>query len=162
MNDPVPDTVLDAQTGALVTSAPDGPSALLDKFTVTKPQVTLVVDLSAPLTVVQGGELDYRLNVSNLSSHVLNGVQAVMTLPSGVDYIGDLSDMTTLQGQNDVVVTLGRLAAGESRTITVSSVAGEDLAAGAQLSASAVLRSATAQPVISNGVATSVIHFNGQ
>jgi uncharacterized repeat protein (TIGR01451 family) len=162
INDPVPDTVLDGQTGALVTSAPDGPSALLDKFTVTKPAVTLEVNLSAPVTVVQGGELDYTLNVSNLSSHALNGVQAVVTLPTGVDYIGGLSDAITLQGQNDVVVTLGRLAAGESRTITVSSAAGEDLAAGTQLTAKANLRSATAQPVASNTVATSVIHFNGQ
>jgi hypothetical protein len=162
INDPVPDTVLDGQTGALVTSAPDGPSALLDKFTVTKPAVTLEVNLTAPVTVVQGGEVDYSLNVSNLSSHALNGVQAVVTLPGGVDYIGDLSDSITLQDQNDVVVTLGRLAAGESRTITVSSVAGEDLTAGTQLSAKATVRSATAQPVPSNAAATSVVHFNGQ
>ena len=162
VNDPVPDTVLDGQTGAVVTSAPDGPSALLDKLTVTKPAATLVVQLAAPATVVQGGELAYTLHVENLSPYALNGVQAVVTLPTGVDCTDDMSDTVTLQGQNDVVVTLGRLAAGESRSITVNAVAGEDLAAGAQLSVKAAVRSATAQPVASNPATTSVIHFSGQ
>jgi len=75
--------VLDATTGALISSAQDSPSALLDTFTVTKPQVNLTVDLSAPASVVQGGELNYIFNVSNLSPYPLNGVQAVFTLPAG-------------------------------------------------------------------------------
>jgi hypothetical protein len=79
----------------------------------------------------------------------LNGAQAVFTLPAGVDYIGDLDDATTLQPPNAVVVTIGRLAAGESRTITVPTV-GEDLSAGTQLMASALVRSGTAQPVTAN------------
>jgi len=154
--------VLDTTTGALISSAQDSPSALLDTFTVTKPQVNLTVDLSAPASVVQGGELNYIFNVSNLSPYPLNGVQAVFTLPAGVDYIGDLDDSTTLQASNAVVVTIGRLAAGESRTITIPIVVGEDLPAGAQLPGSALVRSGTAQPVTANQQSTYVIHFNGR
>jgi len=161
INDPQPDTVLNAQ-GAMVSGASDGPSALLDKFTVTKPQVSLSVQVAAPTTVVQGGEVDYTVTVSNLSPYPLNGVQAVFTLPAGVDYIGDLSDTTSLQNPNNVVVTIGRLAAGENRTITVPAVVGEDLPAGTQLTTNALLRSATAQPVNSQPLTTFVIHFNGQ
>jgi uncharacterized repeat protein (TIGR01451 family) len=162
INDPVPDTVLNATTGALVSGSQDGPSALLDKFTVTKPQVNLRAELSAATAVVQGGELDYTFSVSNLSPYPLNGVQAVITLPAGVDYIGDLSDATTLQGQNTVVVTLGRLAAGENRQITVPTVVQEDLPAGTQLTANALLRSGTALSVNANAQSTFVIHFSGQ
>jgi len=162
INDPVPDTVLNATTGALVHGSQDGPSALLDRFTVTKPQVSLRAELLAPTTVVQGGELDYTFNVSNLSPYPLNGVQAVITLPTGVDYIGEVSDATTLQGQNTAVVTLGRLAAGENRTITVPTVVGEDLPAGTQLTVNGLVRSATALPVSANALISFVMHFNGQ
>jgi len=43
--------------------------------------------------------LDYTFSVSNLSPYPLNGVQAVITLPTGVDYIGEVSDATTLQAK---------------------------------------------------------------
>jgi len=162
INDQAPDTAPDTTTGALISSAQDGPSALLDTFTVTKPQVNLTVDLSAPASVVQGGDLNYIFNVSNLSPYPLNGVQAVFTLPAGVDYIGDLDDSTTLQAPNAVVVTIGRLAAGESRTITIPIVVGENLPAGTQLPGSALVRSGTAQPVTANQQSTYVIHFNGR
>jgi len=160
LNDPIPDTVLDPQTGALVKPATDGTPDLLDKFTVTKPQALIQVDLSAPAAVFQGGELIYSLDISNLSAYPLNGVQAVVSLPNDVDYTGDLSDSITLQGQNNVVVTLGRLAPGEARTVMLTTEAGEDLAAGAQLSATATIRSATALPVASNTATTTTIHFS--
>jgi len=67
-----------------------------------------------------------------------------------------------LQAPNAVVVTIGRLAAGESRTITIPIVVGEDLPAGTQLPGSALVRSGTAQPVTANQQSTYVIHFNGR
>jgi hypothetical protein len=161
LNDPIPDTVLDGATGVITTPAPDGTSDLLDKFTITKPQASISAQLSAPATVVQGGELVYTLELANISSYALNGVQAVVTLPSDVDFTGDLSDSATLQGQNQVVVTVGRLAPGESRTVTVMTEAGEDVSAGTALSASATVRSATAQSVTSNTATTTAIHFVG-
>jgi hypothetical protein len=162
LNDPIPDTVLDATTGALVKPATDGTPDLLDKFTITKPQASISVEISAPATVVQGGELVYTLNIANVSPYALNGVQAVISLPNDVDYTGDLSDSITLQAPNNVIVTLGRLAPGEARTVKVTTEAGEDLAAGTQLTASATIRSATALPVTSNSISTTAVHFTAQ
>jgi hypothetical protein len=162
LNDPIPDTVLDATTGALVKPATDGPSDLLDRFTITKPQASISVEISAPATVVQGGELVYTVDIANVSPYALNGVQAVISLPNDVDYTGDLSDSITLQAPNNVIVTLGRLAPGEARTVKVTTEAGEDLAVGAQLTASATIRSATALTVTSNSITTTAVHFSAQ
>src|SRR5260370_11373878 len=39
LHDPIPDTLVDPATGAVVTPPADGPSALLDKFIIVKPEV---------------------------------------------------------------------------------------------------------------------------
>jgi uncharacterized repeat protein (TIGR01451 family) len=162
LNDPIADTQLDPQTGAVLTPAADGTPGLLDKFTVTRPPADLSVQLVAPVSAVPGAELTYSINITNLSRYPLNGVQAVLSLPTGVDYTGDLNEGITLQNQNNVVVTIGHLASGESQTVALQAAVDENLSSGVNLAASATVRSSTAQPVNSNSVNTLVTAFSGQ
>jgi uncharacterized repeat protein (TIGR01451 family) len=162
LNDPVADTQLDPQTGTVLTPAADGTPGLLDKFTITRPAAAISVQLAAPVSAVAGAELTYSIDVTNLSRYPINGVQAVLSLPSGVDYVGDLNEDITLQSQNIVVVTIGHLASGESQTVTIDAAIDEDVSTGVSLAASATVRSSTAQPAASNTVNTLVTGFNGQ
>jgi hypothetical protein len=158
LNDPIPDTLIDPATGQIVSGPAEGTSALLDTFTVTKPEVegTLKAELSAPHTVTPGTVLSYTLSVSNRTGYALNGTQAVVTLPKGASFTGTLGDAVTQNGK-EVVVTIGRLEPEEIRSIQVEvkvpAVNDDD----AVLIASAKIRSATAMPVDSNDVRTRVL-----
>src|SRR4029077_19087230 len=71
LNDPIPDTLVDPTTGNVVTPPATGPSALLDKFVVTKPDLgdRLHVTLWAPHSVAPSAQLTYTLTVHNGSAH---------------------------------------------------------------------------------------------
>jgi hypothetical protein len=162
LNDPIPDTLVDPATGNVVSAPADGPSALLDKFSVTKPDLeeNLTVQLGAPGEAAAGGGIAFAVRLHNHSRYALNGVQVVLTLPHGVSFSGTLSDTLTLHG-SEVVVTLGRLAAGGEQTVDVAGTLAAGLAPGTVLRAHAVVRSSTALPVDSNETNTKVVGTSG-
>jgi uncharacterized repeat protein (TIGR01451 family) len=155
MNDPIPDTLVDPATGNVVTPPATGPSALLDKFTVTKPDLgdRLHVRLSAPHSAVPGGQLIYTLTVRNGSSHGLNGTQAVFELPSDVTFVSSPDGVATQVGDK-VVVTIGRLDPGGNATVHLQTQVNTNADSG--LRAKALLRSSTALSAPSNEVHTRV------
>jgi uncharacterized repeat protein (TIGR01451 family) len=155
MNDPIPDTLVDPTTGNVVSPPATGASALLDKFAVTKPDLSerLRVRLSASHSVVPGGQLTYTLTVHNGSSHGLNGTQAVFELPSGVTFVAS-PDGTATQLGNQIVVTIGRLDAGASAVVHLQTQVNAE--AGSELETTALLRSSTALSAPANEVHTSV------
>jgi uncharacterized repeat protein (TIGR01451 family) len=154
LNDPIPDTLIDPATGMVVTPPATGASALLDKFVVTKPDLSdsLRVHLSAPHSVVAGGQLTYTLNVQNGSSHGLNGTQAIFEIPSGVTFVASPDGGATQVG-NQIVVTIGRLDAGGRAVVHIQTQVN---VASTGLTATALLRSSTALSVPSNVVRTGV------
>ena len=158
LNDPIPDTILDGTTGALLTAPATGTPALLDKFTITKPDVrgSLVAQLSAPTTVQPNGELVFSVTVKNNSPYALNGTQVRLALPAGVTYSGT-SDLTTIQGK-DVVSTVGRLAPGAVQTLQISTTVSDSAKRGTVMWSAAAVTSGTALPVNSNVVSISVVH----
>jgi len=119
LNDPIPDTLIDPATAQVVTPAGDGTPALLDVFTITKPDVSgsLFTSVSAPSSVVSGGSIVYDIRVANDSPYALNAVQVVVALPKGLEFDGDVDARTTLQGRVNVVMTIGRLVPGEERNL---------------------------------------------
>ena len=131
----------------MVSAPADGPSVLLDKFVVTKPDLhdQLHVDLEAPRSVSPGSQFTYRLEVHNRSSYNLNGTQAVFNVPKGVT-VASSSDGTTTQIGDTLVVTIGRLAAGAATDIHLVVTANLGVESGDSLIASAVVRSSTALP----------------
>ena len=157
LNDPIPDTLIDPVTGKVVSQPAAGNPALLDAFTVTKPEVgeTLMTKLLAPRTASPGSVLNYTLSIDNRTGYPLNGTQAIVTLPQGVDFSGTPGDAITQNGR-EVVITIGRLEAAETRNVHVEvkipAAGNED----AMLVASASVRSATAMPVHTNDVRTRV------
>jgi hypothetical protein len=155
LNNPIPDTLVDPATGNVVTPPATGPSALLDKFVVTKPDLSerLRVRLSAPDSVVSGGQLIYTLTVHNGTSHGLNGAQAVFEIPSGVTFVSSPDGGATQVG-NQVVVTIGRLDPGASATVHLQTQVNSE--AGSELEATALLRSSTALSAPANEVHTTV------
>lgn len=156
VNDPIPDTLVDPATGNVVSPPADGPSVLLDKFVVTKPDLEdkLRISLQAPDSVKPGAQLVYRLTADNRSAYNLNGTQAVFNLPEGVSFVSSPDGSATQIGSS-VVVTIGRLAAGNSSDVhvVVTAGAGKD---DHTLSASAFVRSGTALPVQAEEVRTQV------
>jgi uncharacterized repeat protein (TIGR01451 family) len=155
LNNPIPDTLVDPATGNVVTPPATGPSALLDKFVVTKPDLSerLRVRLSAPDSVVPGGQLIYTVTVHNGSSHGLNGVQAVFEIPSGVTFVSSPDGGATQVG-NQVVVTIGRLDPDASAVVHLQTQVNAE--AGSELEATALLRSSTALSAPANEVHTTV------
>jgi len=155
LNDPIPDTLVDPATGNVVTAPVTGASALLDKFVVTKPDLSenLCVYLSTPHSVAGGGQLTYTLNVQNGSSHGLNGTQAVFEIPSGVTFVASPDGGATQVG-NQIVVTIGRLDASASTVVHVQTQV--NVTDGTTLTGTALLRSSTALAVPSNVVHTRV------
>ena len=154
LNDPIPDTLVDPSTGNVVSRPADGPSVLLDKFVVTKPDLEdrLRLDLHAPDSAAPGSQFTYRLAVQNGSSYNLNGAQAVFHLPDGVTLVSSPDGGATQVGDS-VVITLGRLAAGMGTDVhLVASVS----AGHGDLSASALVRSGTALPSDSTHARTHV------
>jgi uncharacterized repeat protein (TIGR01451 family) len=155
LNDPIPDTLVDPATGKVVSAPATGASALLDTFVVTKPDLSgsLRVHLSAPHSVVAGGQLTYTLNVQNGSSHGLNGTQAVFEIPNGVTFVASPDGIATQVG-NQIVVTIGRLDAGGSAVVHIQTQANAE--PGSELKAAALLRSSTALSVQANEAHTKV------
>jgi hypothetical protein len=153
VNDPIPDTLVDPATGNVVSPAADGPSALLDTFVVTKPDLEdqLHARLEAPESVRPGGQFTYRLRVENRSSYALNGTQAVFNLPREVTLVNS-PDGGAVQVGNSVVVTIGRLGAASSTDIRLN----VSVNLGGKLTASAFVRSSTALPTQADTVRTSV------
>ena len=153
LNDPIPDTLVDPATGNVVSAPATGPSALLDKFVVTKPDLSerLRVRLSAPDSVVPAGQLTYTLTVHNGSSHGLNGTQAVFEIPSGVTFVASPDGSATQVG-SQTVVTIGRLDAGGSAVVRIQTKVSAQ--AGSVLTATALLRSSTALSAPANEVHT--------
>src|SRR5262249_37129980 len=117
LNDPIPDTLIDPATGNVVTPPAQATSALLDKFTVKKPDLEeqLSIHLLAPRAVAANHGLTYTVVLHNDSRFSLNGTQVVLHLPNGVSVL-DAADNITQLG-DDAVITLGRLAAGEERKL---------------------------------------------
>jgi Calcineurin-like phosphoesterase/Purple acid Phosphatase, N-terminal domain len=155
LDDPIPDTVLDLSNGGKLLSPPAaGTPALLDKFTITKPEFLrdLHVALRADRNVQPDSQFTYTLDVRNGSGFALNGTQAVFRLSSDVTFLGSPDGLATTQFGNTVVVTLGRLASGGSTAVRINVLAG-----GSGLAiAEAELRSGTALPVYADRVATAI------
>jgi hypothetical protein len=157
VNDPIPDTLVDPATGQVVSAPANGPSALLDRFVVTKPNLEeeLRIHLDAPESVARGAQFTYTLRVENDSRYALNGTQAAFVLPGDVATLGSPDGGTTQIGQT-VVVTVGRLAAGARKDIHLTVALGPGAGKDDILSATAGLRSSTALPVESDEVRTRV------
>jgi uncharacterized repeat protein (TIGR01451 family) len=156
VNDPLPDTVVDPVSRTVLSGAGTGTSALLDKVTVTKPDISdaASLDFSAPKNLKSEDVIDYTLTFRNRSGVALNGAQAVVTLPVGVVFESASTGTATVRG-SDVVVSLGRLAGDSPVTLHVY---GRVLdSAPKHLDGQAILRSATALPV-SGGKATTNTH----
>jgi hypothetical protein len=157
LNDPIPDTEIDPVTGEVVSSPATGASALLDKWTIAKPEVSssLSATLSAPVSVAAGGGLSYVVHLNNHSQYSLNGTQVRLSLHDGLSFAGTAGQTTTVQG-DEVVVTIGRLAAGSTQDISIPTVVSSN--SGARIEAHATVTSSTASSVTTNGVTTSVSH----
>ena len=166
LNDPIPDTLVDPATGSVVSAPAVGQSALIDKFTVTKPDLQsdqdgnaqggLEAHLSAPSQASAGNTITYSVRLQNDSVYALNGTQVVINLPAGASFSGTTSDTLTVHG-SQVVVTLGRLGVGAGQTVEVAAALASGLSDGTVLRASALLRSSTALPVSSNVAATLIV-----
>ena len=159
VNDPIPDTLVDPATGNVVSTPAVGPSALLDKFVVTKPNLEdeLHLRLNAPESVSRGAQFTYTLHVDNRSSFALNGTQAVFELPQDVAFLSSPDGGATQIGQT-VVVTMGRVAAGASKDIHLTVALGPGASKGDILTATANLRSSTALSVETDEARTQVGH----
>jgi uncharacterized repeat protein (TIGR01451 family) len=155
VNDPLPDTVFDPVLRSVVSSAGQGTPALLDKVTVTKPDIygRASVELSAPKKVAPGDGIDYTFRFRNASRYALNGAQAVLTLPEGVVFQSVSRGSATEHGQH-VVVSLGRLAANSTVTLHIHGYVVRW--APKHLEALGVLRSGTALPVVGKKATTNV------
>jgi hypothetical protein len=123
LNDPIPDTIVDPLTGNVLSPPAVGTPALLDKITLTKPEIEdgLKTEVSAPDTAKVGTPFAVTCSVANHGRYNLNGTQVVFDLPAGVQYV-DAAGTVTVAGQR-VIVTLGRLAVGDSQQVQLSVVA---------------------------------------
>jgi len=155
LNDPIPDTQVDPLTGRVLSAPATGTAALLDKWTVIKPNLEsqLTAALTAPGKVQAGQEFSYTITIKNGSRYALNGTQVRLRLPEGVIFAGEPSDTTTVQG-DEVVVTLGRLAASASQTVQIPVQAPVKPESDDQLRSVAKVYSSTALPAESNSVLT--------
>jgi uncharacterized repeat protein (TIGR01451 family) len=162
LNDPIPDTVLDGTTGSVISPPATGPSALLDQFTITKPNVasSLSVELSAPPSATAGGALVYTVVVKNNGTTALNGTQVRLTMPSMLTFAGLPTDPVTVQG-TDAVYTAGRLAPGTQQIIQIKTRVASGAPAGTTITSSASLTSGTAQPAAANSTTTRVMRVPG-
>ncbi len=145
-NDPLSNTLVDPATGLIVSGTTDGVPALLDRFTVTKPDLRSQV--SATLSVRRPPRRSdtyvFEVVLRNGASLPLNGVQIVLTLPKEIDFVRTSLGSATVLGQ-DAIVTIGRLAAGEGTTIEIDGYAHVALAK--DHAARLVMRSSTALPI---------------
>lgn len=157
LNDPIPDTQLDAAAGKVISAPATGTSALLDAWTVTKPEVSdsVVAKLSAPNKVSPGQTFTYTVSLQNGSQYPLNGTQVRLRLPHGVTFAGTASDSITVEG-DEVTVTVGRLANGSGQTVEIPVLVSSEIHGHEQLWASGGVSSSTALPVTTNNLVTYV------
>lgn len=156
LNDPIPDTQIDPATG-LVTSPPaTGPSALLDAWTVTKPEVSgaVIAKLTAPSVIKPGQDITYTVSLRNDSEYALSGTQVRFHLPHGLQFAGTPSDVVTVHG-DEVVLTLGYVALGAQQSVEIPASVPSNCRPQVLL-AHAHVSSSTALPVETNFVATGV------
>ena len=156
VNDPIPDTVVDPSTG-LVTSPPaTGRSALLDAWTVTKPEVggQLIAKLTAPSVIKRGQGLTYTISLRNDSDYALSGTQVRFHLPKGLEFAGTPGDVVTVHG-DEVVLTVGYLPVGAQQSVEIPASVPSNCRPQVVL-AHAHVSSSTALPVETNFVATGV------
>jgi hypothetical protein len=155
LHDPIPDTQVDPVSGRVVSVPATGASALLDAWTVTKPDVgrLLKAKLAVPREIKGGQTLTYEVFIRNDSEYALSGTQVRFHLPKGLELAAATRGDSTVQG-DEVVFTLGHLAAGAGQTVEVSTLVPSDAHGRGSLRASADVYSSTAQPVESNSVVT--------
>ena len=153
LNDPIPDTQIDAGNGQLLSAPATGTSALLDAWTITKPEVgdAVVAKLVAPAKSKSGQTLTYTVNFSNNSDYNLNGTQVHFKLPASVTFAGTAGETTTVTG-NEVVLTIGRLAAGSEQSVQIPVLVAQD--ARGLLQAEAQVSSSTALTIRTNATTT--------
>ena len=157
LNDPIPDTVVDPNTGAVTSNPATGNSALLDAWSVTKPDVrgSVLATIAAPPETSPGQTLTYTITVRNSSKYGLSGAQVRFELPQNAQFAGTTGTTVTLQG-DDVVLTLGHLDAGAVQTVEVPVLVPSGKHPHQVLFAHASVHSSTALPVESNPVITLV------
>ena len=155
LNDPIPDTQVDPNTGDVISTPATGTPALLDKWTVTKPDLrgSLSAEISAPGQAKPGELLTYKVNIKNSSSYALNGTQVRFPIPQGESFAGTVGSAISLQA-SAVVITVGRVLVGETQTVEIPMQIAAD--AKGQILAYAELFSSTAQPVTTDGTLTNV------
>ena len=157
LNDPIPDTVVDPNTGDVTSAPATGTSALLDSWSVTKPDVrgSVITTVSAPPQASPGQTLTYSITVRNSSAYGLSGAQVRFELPQGVQFTGTTGTTVTVQ-DGEVVLTLGHLDAGSVQSVEVPVQVPSNGHSHGVLLAQARLHSSTALPVESNPVITVV------
>lgn len=157
LHDPIPDTTVDPASGQVTSAPATGKSALLDAWTVTKPDLddSVVARLIAPNEIRSGRNITYKVAIRNDSQYALNGTQVRFHLPHGLEFSGATSDEVTLQ-DDEVVLTTGRLGPGAEETVEIPAVVGSDVHHHELLKAHARVYSSTALPVETNWVFTDV------
>jgi hypothetical protein len=88
----------------------------------------------------------------------LNETQVRFRLPHSVTFVGTRSD-TVAVGDNEIVVTVGRVAAGSEQTVDIPVLVSSDGHGFFPLLASAALTSSTALPVKTTDVFTNVVPY---
>ena len=158
LKDPIPDTQVDPTNGQVISAPATGNSALLDKWTVTKPEVddSLIAKLSAPGKIQPGQILTYTVDIDNGSEYSLNGTQVRFRLPQSVSFAGTQGNRVTVHG-DEIVVTVGRLAAGSDQTVEIPVLVSGDAHGFFPLRASASVTSSTALSVRTNEVLTKLV-----
>lgn len=153
LNDPIPDTQISPENGQLLSAPATGTSALLDAWTITKPEVkdAIVARLVAPVKTKAGQTLTYTVNITNNSDYSLNGTQVHFTLPTCATFAGTTGETATVNG-NEVVLTIGRLAAGSEQSVQIPVQIAAD--ARGWLQAEAKVSSSTALPIRTNATTT--------
>lgn len=85
---------------------------------VTPPRARLVVTKSGPLAATAGQTAKYTIRVRNSSSTAATSVRLADIIPSGMSLAGPVKGASVSSGR--ITWTIGRLAAGASRTVSVS------------------------------------------
>jgi uncharacterized repeat protein (TIGR01451 family) len=143
LNDPIPETLVDPATGKVITPPAQGTPALMDEFTITKPNVSDRLVVKPDVRVEKGQILKYLFTITNNSPYVLNGTQIVLNLPAGVNIQPNPS--STQHGQ-EVLYTLGHLEKGKQQRVVIQAKFAQNTSL-RKLFGNVVLRSSTAMPV---------------
>jgi hypothetical protein len=157
VDDPLPDTVFDPVTKTVASPPATGVPALLDKVTVTKPDISedVKVTLKVPERTRRGGPIELTFRFRNRGAYALNGTQVVIRLPDGVVFESAHAGTATVQG-NDVVVSLGRTLPGQDVEVGIQGHVSHSVKVGSTLDIHGLLRSSTALPVVARGRVTKV------